>query len=286
MSIREFSWKTAQGLKIYAAEWPHQQPQGVVGLIHGIGEHCRRYDEMGQALQAAGYAMIGYDRQGFGRSEGKRGFVEKFSYFYDEIAQLILECERKYPDLPVFLYGHSMGGNLLLSYLIRRKPQIAGAVASAPYISLPFKVNPITLNMGRLMRRVYPAFTVSNQVDNTLLSRSPGVGEAMLADPHSHDKVSSIVGIDMMKTAARLDEFEGRVTIPLLIMHGDADGLTSFSASEAFSNRVAAPSMEFKAWPGLYHELHNEPERQEVFTYVTNWLDRHLVDAERKLKSV
>lgn len=286
MSIREFSWKTAQGLKIYAAEWPHQRPKGVVGLIHGIGEHCRRYDEMGEALQAAGYAMLGYDRQGFGRSEGKRGYVKEFSHFYDEIAQLILECERKYPDLPVFLYGHSMGGNLLLSYLIRRKPQIAGAVASAPYISLPFKVNPITLNMGRLMRRVYPAFTVSNQVDNTLLSRSPGIGEAMLADPHSHDKVSSIVGIDMMKAAAQLDEFNGELTTPLLLMHGDADGLTSFSASEAFSKRVEAASMEFKAWPGLYHELHNEPERQQVFTYLTNWLDRHLVDAERKLKSV
>ena len=286
MPIREFSWKTAQGLNIYAAEWPHKAPKGVVGLIHGIGEHCRRYDALGEALQAAGYAMIGYDRQGFGQSDGKRGYVKEFSHFYDEIGQLVLECERNYPDLPVFLYGHSMGGNLLLNYIIRRKPQIAGAIASAPYIKLPFKVNPVTLTMGRLMRRIYPAFTVSNQVDNSLLSRSLWVEESMANDPHSHDKVSSIVGIDMMKAAEKLDKFSGKLDIPLLMMHGDADGLTSFNASKAFVDRIKAPSLEFKAWPGLYHELQNEPERDEVFTYVAKWLDQHLVEAHRKLKSV
>lgn len=286
MSVKEFSWKSPDGHTVEAVEWPCQNARAVVGLIHGIGEHARRYDHMAQHFADAGIAMVGYDRVGYGRSGGKRGYVADFRHYYDSIARLVIECERLYPDLPVFLYGHSKGGNLLLNYIIRRKPRIAGAIASAPYIQLPFQVNPVLLALGRFMRNIYPAFTVTNDLDTSQLSRTPGIEESYTQDPLVHSKVSSRVGVDLIKAAEHLDQFSGHIDLPLLVMHGDEDGLTSHEASREFVHRIDGEDLEMKTWKGLYHELHNEPEQQEVFDYALDWLSARIVDSHRRLKSV
>ncbi|MEM8585969.1 MAG: lysophospholipase [Bacteroidota bacterium] len=286
MSVKEFSWKSPNGQAIYAVEWPKKNARAVVGLIHGIGEHVRRYDPMAEYFTQSGMAMVGYDRLGYGRSEGKRGYVADFKHYYDGIAQLVIECERLYPDLPVFLYGHSKGGNLLLNYIIKRKPRIAGAISSAPYIRLPFQVNPILIAVGKLMRNIYPGFTVSNALDNTQLSRTEGIKEAFEQDPLNHSSVSSRVGVDLMKAAEHLDKFEGRIDIPLLLMHGTDDGLTSHDASRDFMNRISGDDLIMQSWPGLYHELHFEPERKEVFDFALSWIEKRIVASHRTLKSV
>ncbi|MEM6398489.1 MAG: lysophospholipase [Bacteroidota bacterium] len=285
-SVKEFSWSSPDGKEIYAVEWPNEHARAVIGLIHGIGEHARRYDHMAEYLTAAGFGMVGYDRVGYGRSGGKRGYVADYSHYYDGIAQLIIECERLYPDLPVFLYGHSMGGNLVLNYIIKRHPKVAGVIASAPYIKLPFKVNPVLIAVGRLMRNIYPAFSVTNELDTTKLSRSSDIEESYANDPHVHSTVSSRVGVDLMKAAEQLDQFSGYIELPLLIMHGTDDGLTSHDASQAFLNRLEGEDISMKSWPGLYHELHNEPEQKEVFGYVQAWIEKRLVESHRALKSV
>ena len=288
MAVKEFSWKSAENVKIYAAEWPAENAKAVIGLIHGIGEHCRRYDHVGAFFQEHQIAMIGYDRQGYGRSEGRRGDVEKFSYYYDEVAKLMIECERRYPDRPVFLYGHSMGGNVLLNYIIRRRPNIVGAIISAPHIGLNFKPNPIVVGMGRVMRNIWPTFTQENQLDLSHLSRSPEVAPAYAADPLTHSKLSARTGIDILDAADHLNNWTGSFRIAILLTHGDEDAVTSFEATKAFAQRETGPDITFKPWPGLYHELHNEPEKQQFFDFLLSWLTPRIESAhsERKLKSV
>lgn len=288
MSVKEFSWKSAENVNIYAAEWPVDQPKAVIGLIHGIGEHCRRYDHLGAFFQKHQLAMVGYDRQGYGRSEGRRGDVEKFSYYFDEVAKLIIECERRYPDCPVFLYGHSMGGNVLLNYIIKRRPNIVGAIVSAPHIGLNFKPNPVVVGLGKVMRSIWPTFTQENQLDLKHLSRSPEIAPAYAADPYTHAKLSARTGIDILDSADYLNNWTGSFKISILLTHGDQDAITSYAATEAFLKRVTGPDITFKGWPGLYHELHNEPEKKEVFAYLLAWLEPRIAGAhtERKLKSV
>ena len=285
MQATEFHWKNENGNQVYAVEWPVKNARAVMGLIHGVGEHCRRYDHMAGWFNNQGIAMVGYDRQGYGRSEGRKGYARNYKEYVDEIAHLLIECERRYPDLPVFLYGHSMGGHLLLRYLIRRHPNISAAVVSAPHIRLAFTPNPLLVGLGKVMRKLYPTFSQENQLDTALLSRNPAVQPAYDADPNVHAKLTSQTGIDILENADLLDHYADGLDVPVLLMHGDADGITSHHGSQDFAQRNPE-DLTFKSWPNLYHELHNEPEREEVFSFVLHWLEGRMDAVYRVPKSV
>lgn len=285
MKATEFHWKNDNGNQIYAVEWPVAKARAVMGIIHGVGEHCRRYDEMAEWYNRQGIAVLGYDRQGYGRSEGRKGYAENYKEYVDEIAHLLIECEHRYPDLPVFLYGHSMGGHLLLRYLIRRHPNISAAVVSAPHIRLAFTPNPLLVGLGKVMRSIYPTFTQDNQLDTALLSRTPAIKPAYDADPLVHAKLTSRTGIDILENADELNRYADGLNLPTLLMHGESDGITSHNGSLDFAERNSA-DLTFKTWPGLYHELHNEPEREEVFNYVLAWLEGRMEAVHRDPKSV
>lgn len=282
---KEFHWNNPNGNRIYAVEWPVPKARAVIGLIHGVGEHCRRYDHMAAWFQARGIAMVGYDRQGFGRSEGRKGYAANYSEYTDEIANLVLACETRYQDTPLFLYGHSMGGHLLLRYLIRRHPRISGAIVSAPHIQLSFQPNQLLVGIGRLLRNVYPTFSQDSQLDVQLLSRDPKVVADYVDDPLVHPTLTSKTGIDILENADLLNGWSGEIEIPTLLMHGEKDGITSHDASRAFVERNPA-NTSFKNWHGLYHELHNEPEKEEVFDFVLSWLEERLTVVHRWPKSV
>lgn len=271
----KINWTKPSGIKIAGSEWPVEGARAVVGLIHGVGEHHLRYAHLADFFVSHQIAVIGYDREGFGASEGKRGHAASWSIFLDEIAWLAEECHKRYPGLPVFLYGHSMGGQLLLDYLINRPAVLTGAIASAPNIRLGFQPNRLQVALGKFMRGIYPRFAVENNLDLDRLSRTPGVKEKYLADPLVHARVSSQVGIDTLERATFLDNYTGGLPVPTLLMHGDQDGLTAHDGSRDFARRNPGTTT-FRSWVGLYHELHNEPERTQVFTFVLQWLDGRL----------
>lgn len=275
MHKRTFSWKAADGVSIHGCEWQSAEPKAVVCLTHGLGEHIERYEHMAQWFNARGFAVIGFDRRGHGQSGGKRGHSPALEVLLDEIAQLLVEARTAYQDLPLFLYGHSQGGGLALSYVLRRNPRITGVIASAPWIQLSFTPPPALIALGKLMRKWYPGFLQPNNLDPQLLSRDAEVVEAYKQDPLVHDRISAAVGIDMMKEGDWIMAQKGGFPIPLLIIHGTTDGVTSMEASEVFTGQLEG-DVTFKAWPKMYHELHNEPEKEQVFQYVSDWLNARL----------
>lgn len=285
MQPTEFSWKNGHGHKVYAVEWAVPEARAVVGLIHGIGEHCRRYDHLCRFFADHDIAVVAYDRQGYGRSEGRRGYAESYSEYLDEIGKLLLECEHRYPDLPAFLYGHSLGGHLLLHYLIGRNPNITAAVVSAPHITLAFIPNPLLVGIGKLMRLIVPTFTQENTLDTSKLSRSPEVKPAYDNDPLNHAKISSRTGIDILEHGDLLHAYSGGLPVPTLLMHGTADEITNHAGSAAFAERNRE-NITLKSWEGLYHELHNEPEQGKVMAFVLEWLEKHMATTYRKPKSL
>jgi len=206
-------------------------------------------------------------------------------HWKNENGNQVYAVEWPYPDLPVFLYGHSMGGHLLLRYLIRRHPNISAAVVSAPHIRLAFTPNPLLVGLGKVMRKLYPTFSQENQLDTALLSRNPAVQPAYDADPNVHAKLTSQTGIDILENADLLDHYADGLDVPVLLMHGDADGITSHHGSQDFAQRNPE-DLTFKSWPNLYHELHNEPEREEVFSFVLHWLEGRMDAVYRVPKSV
>ncbi|HSN75087.1 MAG TPA: lysophospholipase [Anaerolineae bacterium] len=271
MKLTDVTWTSTDGLPLVGRCWePEVEPRAVVCLVHGLGEHCGRYAHVAATLTDAGYAVLACDQRGHGRSGGKRGFIPSYDALMDDIGLLLTQAKERFPGKPRFLYGHSLGGNEVINYALRRKPDLAGVISTSPGLRTAFKPPAVQLTVGRLMNRLWPAFTMPNGLELAALSRDPAVIAAYQADPLVHDRLSARLGIELLESGEWAIAHAAEFPVPLLLMHGTADRLTSYQASQEFASQ--APNCTLKLWDGLYHETHNEPEKEEVIGFVTDWL--------------
>ncbi len=268
----EFGWRTADSLQIYAQGWqPDTAPQAIVCFIHGIGEHSSRYGHVAAAFCRAGYPFLTFDHRGHGKSQGKRGHTPSYTALLDDITRLLAEAAQRYPHLPRFLYGHSMGGNLVLNYVLRRHPELAGVIATSPWLKLATKPPTLQVKLAQWGSHVWPSLTLSSGLDINAVSRDPATVRAYQTDPLTHNKVSLRLFADAYQAGQWAIENASDFPLPLLLTHGSADRITSAPASRQFA-RAAPGNCTFHVWHGLYHEAHNEPEKQEVLDFMVNWV--------------
>jgi alpha-beta hydrolase superfamily lysophospholipase len=271
--MNDLSWKNAEGIELYGAEWPVATPRAVIALVHGQGEHIGRYGHLAAWFNRHSIAVLGYDHQGYGRSGGKRGHAISLDVLLNDIGLLLEKTRQRYPGTPLFLYGHSMGGGLVLNYTARNNPSLAGLIASAPWIRLAFQAPAFKLVAGRILRRLLPTLTLPTGLAAHFLSHDPAIVRAYLDDPLNHDKLSAAAGIALVEGAAWLDRYAGSFSMPVLLMHGSDDMITSPAATRAFFERTKG-RVTHHEWPGMYHEIHNEKEQEEVFTYTLDWMTK------------
>jgi acylglycerol lipase len=275
MQISEWNWKSCNDLDLYARAWePKGEPKASIMLVHGLGEHVGRYDHVAAALTEAGYAMLGFDLCGHGKSGGPRGHTTSYDALMDDIAAFSNQVDERYPGLPKFLYGHSLGGNLVLNYALRRKPDLRGVIATGPWLKLAFAPPASQVTLGRLMNGIAPGFTQHSKLNTHGLSHDQAVVSAYDNDPLVHDKISAQLFVEMYETGNWALEHAAEFPLPLLLMHGSADPITSAKASQEFAEK-AGDKVTLKIWDGLYHEIHNEPEKAEVFKVMLDWLAKH-----------
>jgi alpha-beta hydrolase superfamily lysophospholipase len=270
--------RNPQGLNLRYRSWPLAQPRAVLGLIHGQGEHIGRYDHLAAYMNQHGIAVYGFDHQGHGKSDGKRGHAPSLDSYLMDVEQHVQYLRNEWSNTPLFVYAHSMGGNLALNTALRGMLdglEIHGMIATAPWIRLAFEPSFMKVIAGKLLKTVIPGLSLPTGLAAQFISRDSTVVEKYKQDPLVHGMVSASAGIALMEGAAWLDKYAGKVPFPLLIMHGTSDKLTSQPASEQFSSRLAG-DITYQAWPGLYHEIHNEPEQMEVFDFSLDWLEQHL----------
>lgn len=275
MAHTAFTWQTSDRLQLFAQVWqPEVEPRGVVCLVHGLGEHSGRYAHVGAALTQARYALLGFDLRGHGKSEGQRGHAPSWDDLLDDVARLLDEAAQRFPDCPRFLYGHSLGGTLVLTYALRRRPQLAGVIASGSLLRPAFTPPAWKVSLGRLMYRVRPTFSMHNEVDPQRISRDAQVVRAYVNDPLVYDRLSARLGMDMLWCGEWALEHAAQFTLPLLVLHGSADALCSPEANRQFADHVTC-DCTYSPLAGLYHEVHNEPEQKEVFDTMIAWLEAH-----------
>ncbi len=273
MTHFEFDLQTSDDLQLYAQAWqPDDNPRGVVCLVHGLGEHSGRYAHVATALNQAGYALLAFDLRGHGKSQGRRGHTPSYDALMDDIANFLAEVEKRNPGIPCFLYGHSLGGNLVLNYALRGNPKLTGVVATAPSLKLAFEPPAIQVALGRGMDKIWPAFVQPNGLDLQALSRDPEVARKYRSDPLVHDRISARLFVGFFEAGQWALDHASQFRLPLLLMHGGADRITSHEASREFAAR-AGDEATLKIWEGLYHEIHNEPEQAQVFDTLIAWLD-------------
>lgn len=271
--MQEYFWKNKAGLSIFSACWECPSPRAVVAMVHGQGEHIGRYAHLAKRFNAAGMVFWGHDQQGFGKSEGKRGHAPNLNAYLDDIGLLIDHITEKFPGLPVYLYGHSMGGNVTLNYLLRRNDhRISAMIATGPWIRLAFTAPAWKLALGKMLRSIVPALSLPSELDTKLLSRDPEIVRIYNNDPLVHDRVSAAGGMALVDGAAWLNTYTGPTPCRTLLMHGAADGITAMSGTRDFAGRLQG-DVTLKIWEGLFHEIHNEPEQQTVFDFTLDWLN-------------
>ncbi len=276
MKAFESGWQNAEGIKFYVRGWePDKRLKAAVVLVHGLGEHSGRYAHVGKALSAAGYALVGFDLRGHGRSGGPRGDVPSYDSLLDDIEDFLAQMRARYVKKPMFRYGHSLGGNLAMTFAMKRRPKLQGVIATAPLLEVGFKVPWARVALARALTLVAPGHTESSGLATLGLSRDPRVVEAYVHDPLVHDRISIRLFSGMYESGAWLAQHPEDFPLPLLLMQGSGDRLVSFEATRKFAER-AGKKVTWKPWEGWYHEIHNEPEGAKVFKTMTTWMDGRL----------
>ncbi len=260
---------TRDGTSLLIRTWPvpSGEPWATIVLVHGLAEHCGRYEHVGAQLAAAGIEAHGFDLRGFGGSGGPRAFVERWSQLHDDVEERMVAARSTAPGRPLVLYGHSVGGLIALGYVLdgRARPDLL--VLSAPAIrsDLPLWQRLAAAPLNRLV----PRLLVANGLDTSVLSSDPAVRAAYLADPLNQHRTTVRFGhaffAEQRRVAAALD----RLSIPTFVLHGGLDRLVPTASSEALDDR---PGVVRRVYPGVLHELHNEPEGPRVIGDVVDWI--------------
>jgi acylglycerol lipase len=274
MTYRELEWNSKDNLRIYARYWePKTNVEGAICLVHGLGEHIGRYTYVGEFFSTRGVALLAADLRGHGKSEGLRGHTPSMDALREDISKQLEETQKLNPDSPIFLYGHSLGGTLVLSHCARIHPTITGVIATGPLLRPGFEPPGWKLALGRILRNLWPTMVMSNEIDRDGLSRDPQVVQAYKADPLVHDRVSARLGIEMIEEGLWILEHAAMIQIPILLMHGSDDRICSPEASREFAQK-AGDICTLKIWDGYYHEIHNEPEKDQVLEFALQWIDK------------
>jgi alpha-beta hydrolase superfamily lysophospholipase len=239
-------------------------------LIHGLGEHSGRYLWFAEQFVRAGFAILTIDLRGHGLTGGQRGHVPNYECFMDDIELLLGEAQKRYPGLPLFLYGHSLGGNLVINYVLRRKPKLAGVIASAPGLKTAEKPAAWKTTIGRLLYRVYPKLSMENGLKVNFLSHDPEVIRKYQTDPLVHKLISARFGIDFLDSGVWALAHAGEFSLPLLIIQGGQDGIVDPGTNRQFAKDVPG-DVTYREWETGYHELHNEEWRNEVTQVILDW---------------
>jgi alpha-beta hydrolase superfamily lysophospholipase len=277
MDNQTYTWNARDGAKLFAQSWKAGNDQKkLILLVHGLGEHCSRYEHWAQLFNEKGYSMLSMDLHGHGRSEGKKGHVKSLDILLDDIDLLYDKSNKLFPGYKKILYGHSMGGTLVLNYIIRRNRAVDAVITTSPWLRLFNEPSKAILTLTGYLKKVLPGLTVSNQIKAEQISHDPEVVRNYERDPLNHDRISLKMFHEIYLAGYHALRNVYKINYPFLIMHGTSDTITSPKASEDYvlntSNRTS-----LKLWENQFHELQNEFIKEEVHAFIISWLEAHKI---------
>ncbi len=275
-TIEHFEWKTKEGEKMFSQKWIADGPvKAVVVLVHGLGEHIGRYNHVAKFLNQNQISVYGFDHRGHGKSSGKRGHIGSNQFFISDIDTMIDLAKQDNPGLPVFLYGHSLGGNMVLYYSLFKNPSITGIISTSPGIGTGEPVPPLKLMAAKILKTLLPAMTMDNGLDVNNLSHNPQVIKDYQEDPLVHPLISAKLAMLMFSNGDWIIENAGKFNLPLLLLQGEKDHIVNLDKTKQFAEKVPNSMITFKIFPELYHEMHNEYEQEQVLNFILNWINKN-----------
>jgi len=262
--------------------WPKDgELWGAITLVHGFGDHGGRFEGMATSLASYGLAVTAVDLIGHGRSPGRRGVIDSYEQLVDEVDRSVELSKRNWPRVPQFVFGQSMGGNLVINWLLRRSEaskSVLGAILGAPLLKAKSMPKEKYMRAGRWLADLLPNFRVPTPTKAEWLCGQPMAQDAYLRDTLVHRTMSLRLATSLVDSGLWAMENAHRLQVPSLLVHGSEDRLTCPAASEEFAKRAGSQA-EFMLIHGCRHELHEEAPREFLFETFASWTKTRCIKA-------
>lgn len=264
--------KGSSGIKLRTRSWIASNEIARVILVHGYAEHADRYNYLGHELNHHGISLFGYDHRGHGKSEGRRAYIDSFTDYLEDLSIFHKSVDN---GTPLFIYGHSLGGLIVAQYVVDYQPACNGILLSAAALKVNEDLSPILQKMSGILGKLVPKMKTI-KLESKMISKDQNVVRAYEEDPLVYTEgIPARTGAEILATTKRIQKSADSFSLPVLIMHGGADQLTEPAASKNFFTQCASTDKELQIYDGLYHEIINEPEKDEVIANFRSWiLDR------------
>ena len=272
--------ETSLDQQIYIQSWyPVQDPLAGVLIVHGLCEHSGRYEPLAKYLNSSRFAVFGLDLVGHGKSSGKRAHVSSFDVYTNLYLDYLKQIQEQFLELPLFLFGHSMGGQLALEILVQAQDEFQAAVISAPNILVPDYVSPLTIKLGALISRFIPQLRIL-ALDSNGISSIPEEVEIYQSDPLIFNgKITARLASEINRSMENIAEKGPSIKLPIQVIHGEQDPIVSPKASEYLIELISSIEKEQVLFPESYHETLHEDVRQDVMESIKNWFQRFLPES-------
>ncbi|MDQ0060451.1 alpha/beta hydrolase [Paenibacillus harenae] len=256
-----------------AEEHERAKLKAVVCLLHGMGEHGERFSHVAESLTSNGHAVIAIDQFGHGYSSGKRGHMLSIGATISNAALMIDDASKRHPGLPLFLYGHSKGGNIALNCALRLHPKLSGVILSSPWLRLAFQPTEAKLWLARRLASILPALQQSTGLKAEDLYRSGNPRAATIEnDRLYHNKITLRTFLEIQRAGEWAIEHADEIDVPILLFHGTADKVTSYDASKELAERLGERCTWYSV-EGGYHELHNDVDGERTIGQMMDWIE-------------
>jgi alpha-beta hydrolase superfamily lysophospholipase len=273
-SERRFT--TADGLELYAQTWAADRTRAHLVIVHGLGEHSGRYRNYVDYFVPRGYTLHGADLRGHGRSGGKPGYVDRFDQYVADLDRRVAHIRSTDPATPVFILGHSLGSLVALKYGLDQPAGLSGIIVTGTALRDALAMPQWKRRLANVLSTVMPSLKMDNGVLTKYLSQDPTVIAAYEADPLVHRWGTPRLAAEVARVRAELYRRAAEWQLPLLMLHGGADRVCLPAGTQAFARQAPATRVAYREFDNLYHELHNERERAQVFGEIEVWLEAQL----------
>lgn len=268
--------KASDGIQIYWQGWFPQTPNSKTLVIaHGLGEHSGRYKNLVDYFVPLGYTIFAADHRGHGRSGGRRGHINRFQEYYEDLHRVVQHVQKHQPNSQLYLIGHSLGGLIAIHYALNYPETLHGLIVSSPALQLKMKIPAVKAALGKWLSAIWPTLAMANGIDINDLSHDTDNVEQYRTDPLVHNRASTRYFTEFLDAMDAALAGAGNLKLPLLMLQAGADPIIDPAGSQDFFNRVTLSDKELIIYDDFYHEIFNEVDRQRVLTDLEKWLEQH-----------
>ncbi|MGL4368929.1 MAG: lysophospholipase [Spirochaetota bacterium] len=258
--------------------WSSDRPKALVVLVHGLGEHSGRYMNIIDSLEGKGVSFFGFDLRGHGRSKGIRGHVDSFMDYIIDLKIFVNKVREEHAGLPVIMLGHSLGGAIAFRYALTYQHDLDALVLCSPALISAIKVPQIKTASAQILSSLFPTLNLFNSIDPSFISHDEEAVKSYNEDPLVHNLITPRFYTEFTANGEFCLEHANQLRLPLMLIHGTDDQLCDIKGTERTFEESESAEKNFVSFPGLYHELMNETEKErtKVLTLLSKWIPAHI----------